>query len=129
MRWYDTAMTYIDPVPTLVVFLEYLESGYWRVKFGPHILIKRSSQPTIDAARKLHEDGMGDEIYLVSVSADEFIVTGEGAIGVLRRLRAREDPKARRHFVMTEQWPADVAKRKREYELREGADRYRLFCG
>jgi hypothetical protein len=113
----------------LIVFLEPLGSAYWRVKFGPHILIKRSRQPTIDAAQQLHKDGMGDEIYLISVRADEFIASREGAIGVLRRLKAREDVKAGPRYVMTEQWPADVAKRKREYELREGADRFHLFVG
>ncbi len=127
MNWFGYSDKY-NSVPAYVVHLDQIDRSHnFSVTWGDWIIVESSPQPTLAAARAMHEIGCPDYYYLISIFSAEVFAVGHGTIGVLRRLRIREDSKYGRHFAMSKPWPtSDVARRKRESEIRAGADYYNL---
>jgi hypothetical protein len=65
--------------------------GSFSATLGTSSLVKRSRQPTCDAARVLHRRGYPDDTLLISKNLGSDYESLRGALGEWRRLRVRED--------------------------------------
>lgn len=111
---------------TVVVTLEFVDGyGNCSVALGTTVIVKRSHQPTLAAARALHKLGYPDDTFLVSVHLGSGTRSGQGTVGGLRRQKVREDARTGPRFVRYRPFPsAQVAKQKKKKQLAgsEGAD-------
>jgi hypothetical protein len=98
--------------PTLIIILRELQKrGIYSVSLDAKILIKKTRQPESDLARVLHKLGYGDETLLIMRRDGSEIDGIRAPLGVLRKLKVREDGRSAPRFVKYEPFPSKIKKR------------------